>query len=51
MLATVFALLYVNMDIMYKVGIGAMVFTIMFLMMLATQILNQQKEEKKAAAA
>jgi 4-hydroxybenzoate polyprenyltransferase len=50
MLVTVFALLYVNIDLMYKIGIGAMVFTIMFLMMMATQILNQQKDERKAAA-
>jgi len=51
MLVTVFALIYVPIDLLYKIGIGAMVFTIMFLIMLATQILNQQKEERKAAAA
>ena len=51
MLVTVFALIYINIDLVYKIGIGAMVFTIMFLMMLATQILNQQKEERKAVAA
>jgi len=32
---------------MYKVGIAAMVFTVIFLMTLATQILQQQKENRK----
>jgi hypothetical protein len=51
MLATFLALIYLDMDIMYKIGIGVLVFTIVFLMMMATQILNQQKEAKKAAEA
>jgi hypothetical protein len=49
MLVTVFALFYVNMSIMYKVGIGAIVFSIIFLMTLATQILRQQKDTKPTA--
>ena len=49
MLVSVFALFYVNMSIMYKVGIGAIVFSIIFLMTLATQILRQQKEIKPTA--
>jgi hypothetical protein len=49
MIVTVFALFYVNISIMYKVGIGAIVFSIIFLMTLATQILRQQKEIKPTA--
>jgi len=51
MLVTVFALFYVNMDIMYKVGIGVIVFAVIFLITIATQILRQQKEVKQATAA
>ncbi len=51
MLVTVFALFYVNMDIMYKVGIAVIVFTVIFLTTLATQMLRQQKEIKQATAA
>jgi len=47
MLVTIVALFYINIDIMYKVGIAAMVFTVIFLMTLATQILQQQKENRK----
>ena len=47
MLLTVFALFYVKMDIVYKIGIAAIVFSVIFLMTLATQILRQQKEIKK----
>jgi len=50
MLATFFALLYVNMDLVYKIGIAAIVFTIIFLMTLATQIMQQQKEAAKQQA-
>ena len=50
MLVSVFALFYVNIDIMYKVGIAVMVFSVIFLTTLATQILKQQKESKQAAA-
>jgi len=47
---SVFALFYVNISIMYKVGIAVMVFSVIFLTTLATQILRQQKESKQAAA-
>ena len=54
MLVSIFAVLYVNMNILYKVGVLVIVFTIMFLMTLATQILNEQKEireqQKKQAS-
>jgi len=48
MLVSVFALFYVDMSIMYKVGIAAIVFSVIFLTTLATQILKQQKESKQA---
>jgi len=48
MLVSVFALFYVNISIMYKVGIAVMVFSVIFLTTLATQILKQQKESKQA---
>jgi|APFre7841882654_1041346.scaffolds.fasta_scaffold758194_1 hypothetical protein len=51
MLVTVFALFYVTMDIIYKVVIGVMVFAVIFLITIATQILRQQKEVKQATAA
>jgi uncharacterized YccA/Bax inhibitor family protein len=49
MIATVFALFYVNIALMYKVGIAAIVFSVIFLMTLATQILRQQKETQPTA--
>ncbi len=50
MLVSVFALFYVNISIMYKVGIAVIVFSVIFLTTLATQILRQQKESKQATA-
>ena len=47
LLATFFALLYVNIELIYKVGIAVIVISIIFLMTLATQILQQQKEAAK----
>jgi hypothetical protein len=51
MLVSVFALFYVNIGIEYKVGIAVIVFSVIFLTTLATQILRQQKETKQTAAA
>ncbi len=48
MLVSVFALFYVDIDIMYKVGIAVLVFSVIFLTTLAAQILRQQKESKQA---
>ena len=48
MFVSVFALFYVDLDIMYKVGIGVLVFSVIFLTTLAAQILRQQKESKQA---
>jgi hypothetical protein len=49
MMISVFALIYVEMDITYKIGIAVLAFTIIFLATLATQILRQQKEALKKA--
>jgi hypothetical protein len=49
MVVAVFGLFYVNISIMYKVGMAAIVFSVVFLMTLATQILRQQKETKPTA--
>ncbi|MGD0995038.1 MAG: hypothetical protein ABR909_05885 [Candidatus Bathyarchaeia archaeon] len=49
MIVAVFGLFYVGINIMYKVGIAVIVFSIIFLMTLATQILRQQKETKPTA--
>jgi len=51
MMISVFALIYVEMDITYKIGIAILAFTIIFLATLATQILRQQKEALKNARA
>ena len=50
MLVTVFTLFYVNLDISYKIGIAAIVFTIIFLATLAATLLRQQKEIRQAQA-
>jgi uncharacterized membrane protein YqjE len=49
MLVTVFALFYVNIDLTYKVGIAVIVFVVVFLITLATQMLRIEKETKQAA--
>ena len=49
MVVAVFGLLYVNIGIMYKVGMAVIVFSVIFLMTLATQILRQQKDTKPTA--
>ena len=51
MMISVFALIYVEMDITYEIGIAVLAFTIIFLATLATQILRQQKEALKKAKA
>ncbi len=50
MLLFVFAVFEVQMDLTYKVGIAAIVFAVVFLTTISTQILRQQAESKKAAA-
>ena len=51
MLVAVFTLFYINIDLTYKIGIAAIVFTVIFLMTLATQIMQQQKEIRKQQTA
>ena len=51
MLVSVFAIFYLDIDITYKIGMVVIVFAVIFLTTLATQMLNQQAEAKKAAAA
>ena len=51
MLVSVFAIFYVDIDITYKIGMVVIVFAVIFLTTLATQMLKQQTEVKKAATA
>jgi protein-S-isoprenylcysteine O-methyltransferase Ste14 len=48
MLVSVIALFYVNMDIIYKVGIAVIVFAVIFLSTLAATLLRQQREIRRA---
>ncbi len=47
MLVFIFAILYSGIDWTYKVGIGALVFVLIFVSTIANQALRQQKEEEK----
>ena len=47
MLVFVVAFFYTNLEFSYKLGIGVLVFTIIFLTTLASQVLKQQEEESK----
>ena len=51
MLVSVFAVFYVDMDVTYKIGMIVIVFAVIFLTTIATQIIKQQAEIKKAATA
>ena len=51
MLVSVFAVFYLDIEITYKIGMIVIVFAVIFLTTLATQMLKQQAEVKKAAAA
>jgi hypothetical protein len=42
-----FAVLYSGMSLTYKVGLGALVFTLVLVSMVADQALKQQKEQEK----
>ena len=42
-----FAVLYSSMNLTYKVGLGALVFTLVLVSMVADQALKQQKEQEK----
>ncbi len=47
MLVSIFALFYSDMELVYKIGIAALVFSVIFLMSLATQLLKEGEENKK----
>jgi hypothetical protein len=50
MMVSMFALLYFDLDLSYKIGIAAIAFTIIILTSIASQLLNLQKEAAKAQA-
>ncbi len=47
LLLFVFAIAYTNIGLLYKIGIGALVFAIIFTTGIASQALKQQREEDK----
>lgn len=47
MLVFIFAVVYSNIELTYKVGIGALVFSVIFVTGLASQALKQEKEQDK----
>jgi len=47
MLVFIFAIMYSGMDWLYKIGIGALVVTLVFVATMANQALKQQREEEK----
>ena len=47
MLVFIFAIVYSGMDWTYKLGIGALVFTLVFVATMANQALRQQREQDK----
>ena len=47
MLVFIFAVLYSGIDWTYKIGIGAIVFTMIFVSTIANQALKQQRDEEK----
>jgi len=47
MIVFIIAVIYTNIDFTYKIGIGAIVFTVIFIASVANQALKQQQEEDK----
>jgi len=47
MLVSVFAILYIDMSITYKISMVVIVFSMIFLMTIASQVLREQKETRK----
>jgi hypothetical protein len=47
MIVFIFAILYSGMVWTYKIGIGALVFTLIFVSTMANQALKQQRDEDK----
>ena len=47
MIVLIFALTYSDIEFTYKIGIAALVFTIIFLTSIAIQAMKQEKEKKQ----
>jgi len=47
MLASIFAIFYSDMELAYKIGIAVLVFSVIFLTSLASQVLKQEKENRR----
>jgi len=47
MLVFIFAILYSSIEWTYKIGIGALVFTLIFVSTIANQAINRQREQDK----
>jgi len=47
MIVSLFAIFYSDMELMYKIGIAVLVFSVIFLTTLASQVLKQAKENKQ----
>ncbi|UCF45181.1 MAG: hypothetical protein JSW44_00635 [Candidatus Bathyarchaeota archaeon] len=47
MLVSVFAIFYSDMEFTYKIGIAVLVFSVIFLTTLASQVLKQEKEKRR----
>ena len=47
MLVSVFAIFYSDMELTYKIGIAVLVFSVIFLTSLASQVLKQEKEKRR----
>jgi hypothetical protein len=47
MLVSVFAIFYSDMELTYKIGIAVLVFSVIFLASLASQVLKQEKENRR----
>ena len=47
MLVSIFALFFTDLELAYKIGIAALVFILIFLTSLATQLLKEEKDNKQ----
>ena len=47
MLVSLFALFFSDIELAYKIGIGALAFSLVFLTSLASQLLKENKENKQ----
>jgi len=47
MLVSIFAIFFTDLELAYKIGIATLVFSLIFLTSLATQLLKEGKENKQ----